>query len=166
MEIKQIINSKVNSFVFSKDISSGDFLKEILKLFHIEEVYVCFYSYKCLPLEMLETISAYKLWEIKIPTKEYQESLIVKIIPENFNLLIKQLSEFEYNELIVWNCYTDWENFCKDLTRYSTTSVSNTQSFYLDYNIYDGKKCEIICDIGLNEAVKNITKKQLIDILT
>ena len=34
MEIKQIINSKVNSFVFSKDISSGDFLKEILKLFY------------------------------------------------------------------------------------------------------------------------------------
>lgn len=165
MEINQIINNKVNSFTFTKFSCKGNSLEKILKLFQVEEVYVCFYSNKSLPLNTLQTILDSKLCQVKLPTKKHQESLIVKISTENCNILLDWLSDYEYDELIIWSCYTDWENFYKDLTNYTTTSASNVPSFFLNYNVYDGNTCEIICDIKFNERIKYITTEKLQDIL-
>lgn len=165
MEIKQIINKKVNSFTLTKFSCKGNSLEKILKLFQVEEVYVCFYSNKSLSLNTLQAILDSKLCQVKLPTKKHQEALIVKISTENCYILLDWLSDYEYDELIIWSCYTDWENFYKHLTNYKTNSASNVPSFFLSYNVYDGNTCEIICDIKFNESIKYITTEKLQDIL-
>lgn len=78
----------------------------------------------------------------------------------------------KYSEIVVWNCYAEWNEFVKDqqttddfLTIKKTNFETNLNpSFYLKFNPYDKNSVEIIYDL-LFDNCRLINKEDLIKIL-
>lgn len=169
MRIKQIKNDKINSFEFSYDLSKGDCLTNILELYLIDEIYICIYG--------LSDKMIFGNRQTKIQMKEFallpsfksSQNLALNIsIDEMSNLL--SIINNSFDELVLWNPYTNWQNFVKSVNEHKpyltfgkTTEIDDTD-FYLNYSASDFNNVEIISNLSFHNS-KDITKGDLINIL-
>lgn len=164
MKIKQTKNDKVNSFSFSFDLSKGNYLKDILNLFLIDEIYICIYGFDN------NIIFENDLKEFQI--KEFEKSLQCLVLCININDLSNLFAKINKNfdELVIWNTYTDWETFIKTIKKpihlltFKKIKVKDDSCFYLDFNFKDFNNVEIISDLSFNNS-RNIEKDDLAKIL-
>ena len=160
MKIKTIQNKKVSSFEFVFDLSKGNTLFNILKLYKLEKVYICIYGLKQVGLNKYKDIIFDRLYENDLV-------FIVDITVENIRNLLKVL-QGDFEELLVWNCYTDFDKFIDDtitlssfLTLKKTRQNTDDSQFYLSFNHIDNI-VEIVCDINIdNNVSKEILNKLL-----
>ena len=160
MKIKTIKNKKVSSFEFVFDLSKGNTLFNILKLYKLEKVYICIYGLKQVGLNKYKDIIFDRLYENDLV-------FIVDITVENIRNLLKVL-QGDFEELLVWNCYTDFDKFIDDtitlssfLTLKKTRQFTDDSQFYLSFNHIDNI-VEIVCDINIdNNVSKEILNKLL-----
>lgn len=162
MKIKAIMNKNISSFEFAFDLSKDNTLSNILKLYNLEKVYICVYS------QTQDRINKHK----GVIFDRYYENkndfiFIVEIMVENIGSLL-QVLQGDFEELVVWNCYTNFERFIKDtitpssfFTLKKINAVTNDSQFYLSYNHVDNI-VDIICDIDIDN---NVSKEMLIEIL-
>lgn len=170
MRIKQIKNDKVNSFEFSYDLSKGDYLKKVLELFLIDEIYVCIYGFGD------KTIFENRLTKIQIkkfaslPSSQSSQDFILNISLDEISNLFSIINH-GFDELVVWSSYTKWDNFIKSISKpvpfltFRKTKVENDISFYLSFRKTDFNNVEIISDLSFNNS-GNINKEDLIKILS
>lgn len=161
MKIKSIKNKKVSSFEFKFDLSKDNTLPNILKLYKLEKVYICVYGLRKIELNKYSGIIFDRYYENKLV-------FLADIMAKNIVDLLKIL-QGNFEELTVWNCYTDFNQFIDErMTPASFLSikkaVSNTHNsqFYLSYNHID-RIVNIICDIDIDN---NVTKEILNQLLS
>lgn len=169
MRIKQIKNDKVNSFEFSYDLSQGDYLKKILELYLIDEIYICIYG---LGDKMIFDNSQSKI-QIKklalLPSFKSSQNFVLNISLEEISNLFSIINN-NFDELVVWYPYTNWENFIESFNEpvpffsFRKTKTKDDTGFYLSFRASDFNNVEIISDLSFRNS-KNINKGDLIKIL-
>ena len=161
MKIKAIKNKHVSSFEFKFDLSKDNILSDILKLYKLENVYICVYGLKNFELNKYNGI---------IFDRHYENDLvfIADIMVKNISSLLKIL-QGAFEELLIWNCYIDFNQFIDQMiTPSSFLSLKRAESndddsqFFLSYNHIDDIT-EIICDIDIDN---NISKEILNELLS
>lgn len=159
------MNKNVNAINFKNDILQDNYLEQILNLFEVNDIYLCLYlTNKNLNLKELLYNSNIK--QIYYGSSEDQEDLVLMISSKNISKFLQNISKYVY-ELVVWSCYTSWENFLLSLRNYKTpkrSELNMESSFYLDYN-NEIKSIEIICDLEYNAKIAKISKIDIINIL-
>lgn len=160
MRIKAIKNKNVSSFEFTFDFSKDNTLSDFLKLYKLEKVYICVYGSRKFELNKYNGI---------IFDRYYENDLvfIADIMAKNVGDLLKIL-QGDFEELLVWNCYIDFDRFIDKIIKPSSflslkkveTSTGESQ-FYLSYNHIDNV-VEIICDIDIDN---NVSKEILNELL-
>lgn len=163
MKIKQVINKKVNSFEFSFDLLKKDYLKSLLYLYEIQQVYICIFGIdKNKEEHFIEYLHNSNLqdWQ-DINGYEYA----IKINVNDISTLLSIIGS-DFDELVVWNCYTDWETFIQDVNDVPFFSLKKTAlkmvpTFYLRLDICAHNFVEIICDLEFNNG-GDITKDDLL----
>lgn len=166
MKIKQVINKKVNSFEFSFDLLKKDCLKSLLFLYEIRQVYICIFGIDNNKeehfIDYLQN-SNIQGWQ-NINGYEYA----IKINVDDISTLLSIIGS-DFDELVVWNCYTDWETFIQDVNdvqffSFKKTSSKTKPTFYLRWDICDYNFVEIICDLEFNNG-GDITKNDLLSLM-
>lgn len=167
MKIKQVINKKVNSFEFSFDLLKKDYLKLLLRLYEIRQVYICIFGIdKNKEEHFIDYLLSSNIqdWQ-DINGYEYA----IKINVDDISTLLSIIGS-DFDELVVWSCYTDWETFIQDATDLpffsfkKKPSSKTAPSFYLRLDICDNNFIEIICDLEFNNG-GDITKDDLLSLM-
>ena len=165
MKIKQVLNKNVNAIDFKYDILQGNYLEQILNLFGVNDIYLCLYLTNK-KLNLKELLDNSNIKQIYYGSTEDQEDVVLMLSSKNISKFLQNVSKY-INELVVWSCYTSWENFLLSLRNYKTPKHSELNiesSFYLDYN-NELKSIEIICDIEYNAKIAKISKIDINTIL-
>ena len=170
MRIKQIKNDKVNSFEFSYDLSKGDYFKKILELYLIDEIYICIYglSNKIIFENRLEQIQIKKF--ALLPFSKSSQDFVLNISLDEISKLFSIINN-DFDELVVWSPYTDWECFIKSVNEpvpfftFYKTKVKDKINFYLNFRTSDFNNVEIISNLSFNNS-GNINKEDLVKILS
>ena len=158
MRIKQIKNDKINSFEFSYDLSKGDYLKKILELYQIDEIYICIFGLN--DKKIFDNIQT-KIEIKKFSSSKSLQNFVLNIsLDEISNLL--SIIDNSFDELVVWDPYTNWGNFNKSFNEppfltFSKASIKDDTDFYLIFKKSDFNNVEI-------HNSKNINKEELIKI--
>lgn len=168
MEIRFKSNHQVISCNFSLDMVKNNVIERILTLFGVSKVYVSIYGMKAkLGLSnIIETLS---------PTNCLCPNSLKSLCDIALELTANHLARLlymlgnDFDEMIVWSCYTEWNLFIKEtiepsafFTFTAEKLADSKPSFYLHYSPYDYNKVEIICDKQLKD---NITKDDLLSVL-
>lgn len=160
MKIKAIKNKNISSFEFTFDLSKDNTLSDVLKLYKLEKVYICIYNSRKFELNTYNGI---------IFDRYYENDLvfIADIMANNIGDLLKIL-QGDFEELLVWNCYIDFDQFVAKINSPSnflslkkTEPNTDNSQFYLSFNHIDDI-VEIICDIDIDN---NISKEILNELL-
>ena len=169
MKIKQIKNDKINSFEFSYDLSKGDYFKKILELYLIDEMYLCLYGLSDKKIfDNSQTKIKIKRLSLLSSCKSSQNFVLNISVDEISNLL--SIIDNNFDELVVWDPYTNWEDFIKTLNKpvpflsFSQASVKDDTHFYLNFNKSNFYNVEIISDLSFNNS-KKIKREDLMSIL-
>mgnify|MGYP000650884827 CR=1 FL=1 len=167
MRIKQIKNDKINSFEFSYDLSKGDYLKKILELYLIDEVYICIYGLGDKKIfDKIQTKIEIKKFSLLSSCKSLQNFVLNISLDEISNLL--SIIDNSFDELVVWDPYTNWGDFIKSFNEppfltFSKASKKDDTDFYLIFKKSDFNNVEIISNLSFHNS-KNINKGELIKI--
>ena len=169
MRIKQIKNDKINSFEFSYDLSKGDYLKKILELYMIDEIYICIYGLSGkMILDNIQTKIHIKKHAL-LPSFKSSQNLVLNINLDEMSNLFSIINN-AFDELVIWNPYTNWENFIKSLNEpepfltFCKSDIKDDTEFYLNFRASDFNNVEIISNLSFNNS-RNIDKGDLINIL-
>lgn len=170
MRIKQKINDQVNSFEFNFDLSKEDYLEKILKLFRIENLYLCIYGLNK-QKELICRLNECHVENFKIFKFSKKQQNVILEIGANMLSRIFHILEGGFDEIVVWSCYTDWESFVEDQSRKvsfftfrKTTVTEKIPSFYLDFNFNHVYEVAIISDLSFHNSAL-ITKDDILKIL-
>lgn len=168
MKIRFKSNRQVISCKFNLDLTKNNAIERIMKLFGVSKVYVSIYGMKAkLDLStIIETLSPTNCLCINSPKSLCDIALEVNA--SHLTPLLHILAN-DFDEMIVWSCYTDWNLFINELIEPSVFFTFTAEkladykpSFYLHYSPYDWNEVEIICDKQLKD---NITKDDLLRVL-
>lgn len=169
LKIKQIKNDKINSFEFSSDLSKNDYLKKILKLYSIGEVYICIYGLgDKVNFKNISNEIQFKKSEL-LSFSNFAQIFILNIDVDEISNLFSIINN-NFDEMAVWSPYTSWENFVKSviepvsLFTFCKTEAKDDISFYLNFKASDFNVVEIISSLSFNNSA-NITKDDFIKIL-
>lgn len=166
MKIRCVLNNKVSSFEFYFDLQKKDYLQKILGLYEIREVYLCVYGSKSKDLES-------KLKKIAI--KNFSPISSNSSRDFAFQIVVNKLSELlsmiknEFDEIIVWNCSINWEQFINEQLEDSFFTLRKTQEisdlgFMLNFSPNDDNHVLIITDLMYHNT-KSINKNHINNIL-
>ena len=159
MKIKGKSNGQAYSFSFQMNLTKGERLKNILEFYEIEEVYLCIYGLNERRIDRDEQ----KQIEIKkietIEHSKFSKDIAININASSLPNLFTTIKD-NFDELIIWNVYTDWKTFLKQQTQvdsfisFHKASIEDLPAcFFLNYSPYEGNCVEIICDAKLSNNV-------------
>lgn len=164
MKVQQKINDKVNSFTFTCNILEGKKLDNILKLFRINEIYLCIYGLR------KDRDIFNKTFEVEDISFSSSRDFALRINTIKLSILLPRIVDC-FDELSVWSCYTNWKGFLNDMKNlpfvYSKKQLSSGKdepSFYLNYNPFNSNNVEIICDLSFNNCL-SIKKEDIMGVL-
>ena len=168
MKIKSILNNKISSFEFKFDLSKGEYLKKILELYCMPEIYVCVYGLNKQDIKDKLNKIGFRIFRMSTCSQSLQDFALNIKICELTNLF--SIIGNDFDEIIIWNCFTDWESFIKEqlnkdsfLTLHKKDIEETPLSFYLDFCPCKCNRVEIICD---RELSNDVTKNDLLTLLT
>lgn len=168
MKISFKSNRQVISCNFRLDMMKNNAIERILKLFGVSKVYVSIYGMKKkFDLStIIETLSPTNCLCINSPKTLCDIALEVNA--NHLTPLLYMLAN-DFDEMIVWSCYTEWNLHIKEINEpsafftFTAEKLADSKpSFYLRYSPYDCNEVEIICDKQLKD---NITKDDLFRVL-
>lgn len=163
-KIKIQKNEKVIAFDFYSDLLCNNKLYTLCKLFELNDIYMSIYMVDMRKGNLYKSFvdAAFKS-RIYCTTKKHLQDVYMKLNVNNLSTISELLSNFDFDELIIWDCYADWDMYIKDETTTPPFFTINSKKsecnakFFLDYNLAENKKVEIICDITYDN--KDFTKK-------
>lgn len=170
MEIKQIKNNKVNSFEFYYDLSKGEYLKKLLEVYFVDEIYMVIYG---ITSKIVSDGSQIKLCTKEffvLPTGKDLQTYVLKTNIDKISEVFAMLGD-NFDEIVVWNVYTNWESFVKGVNKklsifdFSRIDMQDDTNFYLDFRKSEFNHVEIISSLLFHNS-RFIDKKDILDILT
>lgn len=159
-KVKITKNNKVIAFDFDGNLLKQDRMYRLCEIFALDEIYIDIYGARSRKEDFTK-----KLLD--------KASLCVAPIDNTYGLAIKAtikdiptisavLSEFDFDDMNIWDCYTGWEKYLEDKATkspfftFKKLNVEIDNKFYLNYK---ESKVEIICDLiyDKKELVAKIT---------
>lgn len=167
MKIKCRLNNEVSSFEFYFDLRKNDFLKKILRLYEIQEVYLCVYGLYEKDLE--GRLKGLEIKNFSSLSSKSSQDFAFQIGVDNISKLFS-IFENDFDEILVWSCDINWDQFImKCLEEVSFWTLHKTQevcafNFMLNFNPYESYKVLIISKLMYHNT-KTITKSDVANIL-
>ena len=106
--------------------------KKIIEKFNLESIYVELFGLKINDLAELNKFNCEHFIKDS-------DNVCFKVINNQYEAFFNNLEFLDYEEINIWDSSMNWIDFCKDKQRENAI-------FYLNYNSYENKFCEIICD--------------------
>jgi hypothetical protein len=157
-------NQNIIGVDFRADLLKDNLLFEICKLFDLENIYVDIFGANGDKLieKLLE-----KDMTLIVFQADRSNGVAIKVTIERIPLIIKVLSECYFDEMNIWDCYTEWEQYLKDkeyrkIPVFGSAIIKYDGKFYLNYNKMDGQKIEIICDKRYSSEIIHQKLKELV----
>ncbi len=157
-KIKVKKNDKVLAIDFYANLLKDNILYKLCKEFNLTEIYIEIYSIDTRHKNFYESLLAInKNYLTYFAEKSGVQDIFIKTTVVELSKIMDLLSEFVFEDLIIWNCYTNWRKYLEDKTTkvpYFTIKrgeFKDDSNFYLNFNPYEGQKVEIICDLIYNK---------------
>ena len=169
-KIKVKKNDKVIAIDFCANLLKDNKLYKLCKEFNLVEIYLEIYSIDIRYKNFYELLLATnKNYITNFTEKSGVQDIFIKTTVDESLSIMKLLSEFVFEGLTIWDCYTNWENYLEDKTTkipfftIKRGEFKDNSNFYLNFNAYEGQKVEIICDLiynkqGLFERLNELVK--------
>lgn len=148
-KIKFKANEMVATYSFHKDILKNNTLYELCKIFELSNLYIDIYSVDNRKNDLCELLrqKCENILLVASGTQRCQDIHIKATIDEITNIS-ETLKEFYFEDMNIWNCYTEWEQYLKDKNIYRVpifkkTEIKINSLFYLNYK---ENQVEIICE--------------------
>ena len=150
-KIKYDVYNTAVVYSFHKDMLKNNLLLyELCKIFALSNVYIDIYSvdnHKKNFCELLET----RCKNVLFATSGIQrcQDIHLKVSINEISSIAEILRDFYFEDINIWDCYTEWEQYLKDKNTYYSipifkkAKIESTGLFYLNYK---EKNVEIICD--------------------
>lgn len=58
---------------------------------------------------------------------------------------MNELSQIKFDELNIWDCYIEWKDYLNDKI---DAKFIEKSKFYLNYNVYESARVNIICSLS------------------
>lgn len=150
-KVKAIKNDKVIAFDFYANLLEHDKMYKLCELFSLNEIYVDIYGASNRINSFTATLLE-KNTDIFVAQIDNSYGIAIKATIKNIPMIAEILSGFDFDEMNIWDCYTGWEQYLKDKSTkmpfftIKPIKVESDSKFYLNYNLIEGQKVEIICD--------------------
>lgn len=162
-KIKYKTNKQVTSIEFSVDKKGYDFLFGLCEIFDLKDIFIDIYT-AVIKEQDYKALS--KVDNILIATADRNaktKDIHLKATTENLLQITKLLEVCNFEDLNIWNCYTDWEQHLNDKLDYNVPVFKksivkqNECDFYLNFK--EGV-VEIICQPvdDIDEVLTQIQK--------
>ena len=156
-------NTNVIAFDFCADLLAFDRLYNICCIFNLKEVYMDIYSAYNQKSDLNKIIVDSKLVSrIFCVRRKYLQDIHIKLTINELPTITQLLSNFDFDELQIWDCYTDWDTYLKNETSVppfftiKSTNIKVENKFFLNYNLVESDKVEIVCDVRYgNKKLEN-----------
>ena len=113
-KIKGIINDKIIAFDFNVDLLKTQVLFEICKALDLNNIYIDIYGVDVIKCDFSEKLLEYNNALTISRMIKTANSFSIKATIDDIPSIVKVLSEFQFDELNVWDAYTDWEQYLKN----------------------------------------------------
>lgn len=158
-KIKIKKNDKVLAIDFYANLLKEDILYKLCREFNLEEIYIEISSIDARRKNFLDSLLAInRNYLTNLTEKCGMQNIFIKTkVDKSLKILINLLSEFVFEDLTIWDCYTNWEKYLEDTTTKAPfftikrSEFKDNSNFYLNFNSYEGQKVEIICDLIYNK---------------
>lgn len=147
------INYKANKMVavysFHKDILKNNTLYELCKIFELSNVFIDVYSIENRKNNFCELIkSRCKNILLAVSGNRECQNIHLNASINEISSISLILKDFYFEDINIWDCYTEWEQFLKDKNDYSISvfkkvEIKENNLFYLNYK---ENQVEIICN--------------------
>lgn len=151
-KIKVIKNGQVTAVDFKTDLTKGNLLFEICRLFELDNIFIDVFGVSSRSENFVEKLLKSNA-SMMISQIDESCSFSIKTEIKSIPMILEVLDHIHFDEINIWDCYTDWENYLKiknmkmPFFTVKPLNVKNDSKFYLNYNPLEGQKVEIICDI-------------------
>ena len=122
---------------------------ELLQLFELKSFFIELFNINNKKYNIINFLEKYN-FDYSFLDNYY---LCINVANKNVEKLIKAISKSEFDEINIFDRYTDWKTFCKTREVYDVKRIKSLPSFYLNCNLYENNYIEIICDLKYNTDI-------------
>jgi hypothetical protein len=148
-KVKIIENEKIIAFDFNAAILKDNILFEICKELALTDIYVDIFGVHSskynFSKELVKKNGAFTLSSI-----DKFGSYAIKAKISDIPTIVEVLSVFDFNDLNIWDVYTDWDQYLIDKKIYKPISIISEAKVYLNYNPLEKHKVELYLDKSYN----------------
>ena len=165
-KIKIKTNKNVIEMDFKANPLNNNLLFDICNLFDLENIYIDIFGVNGRKYNFSDKLLERKASVIVL--KINSNDLTIKATVKEIPMIIEVLTEFDFDDLNIWDCYTDLEQYIKDkkpckIPLFKPVELKIDSKFYLNFSPIEGQKVEIICDLsydkqGLFEKITALVK--------
>lgn len=161
-KIKMTVKDRIIAFDFKVDLLKSDILYEICKALNLSDLYIDIFGINIRNNGFAEKLTE-KNRHILISKIKYENDLAIKAKVDDIAIILDVLSDFSFDEMNIWDVYTEWEQYLKDKNTYNPIPKTSEAKVYLNYNRFEGNRVELYLDKNfhaeeilrkLNELVK------------
>lgn len=162
-KIKIQKNNDIIAFDFYSKLLINNRLSNLCKVFLLEDLYMSIYMIDSRKGDLYKTLIDKKLIsQISYVSKKHLQDIHIKLTINELPTITQLLSNFDFDELLIWDCYTDWDTYLKNETSVppfftiKSTNIKVENKFFLNYNLVESDKVEIVCDVRYgNKKLEN-----------
>lgn len=145
MVIKKTVNKKVSAFDFYMDITKNNLLSYLCTICHLEELFIEIYSVEKNEISIFQKLIQMGFNIVNIPYKNGIQDVAIKINVSELSTLLSTLSEYNFEEMTVWDANERWEQHLYLAHVYKNIYIVNEHNLYLCYN-HSERKVELYLD--------------------
>ena len=127
-KIKYRVNKTVVSYSFHKDILKNNTLYKICKMFDLSNVFMDIYSIDNCKSNFC-TFLEEKCENILLATSGNQrcQNVYLRVSINEISNISEILKDFYFEDISIWDCYTEWEQYLRDKNDYNISIMSVCQ---------------------------------------
>lgn len=134
MVIKKVISEKITAFDFYLDITKSNLLSCLCTECGLEEIFVEIYTIDKNKISFSQVLLQLGFNLVSIPYKNGSQDVAIKMNVSQLSIFASKLSEYDFEELTVWNVDKRWEQHLFFKSARGKIAVEDESNLYLCYN--------------------------------
>ncbi|MDR2957334.1 MAG: hypothetical protein LBU61_04015 [Coriobacteriales bacterium] len=145
MKLKTTFSGKMLAFDFTSDLLENELLYFLCKECNLSVIFLEIYSVDSRMKDLFQELYDLGFDTVSIPYKDKFQDIALKVDLSRIPVLIQMISEYDFDEITVWDGCTHWEQHLFRKSARRKIEEEDTYRFYLCYNSSE-KKVELYCD--------------------
>ena len=143
-KIKIQKNNDIIAFDFYSKLLINNRLSNLCKVFLLEDLYMSIYMIDSRKGDLYKTLIDKKLIsQISYVSKKHLQDIHIKLTINELPTITQLLSNFDFDELLIWDCYTDWDTYLKNETSVPPFFTIKSTNIKVENKVrYGNKKLE------------------------